>query len=627
MNLSKLQEKIINSSHNKIVVLSSAASGKTRLMTEKVRQILRNGVDPKEIAVITFTNMAAAELKERLGEDYKPGLFVGTIHALANYFLLSAGISTGSVLDNEDFDKLFLMVNSNPGCVKHLKWILLDEAQDSDEMQFKFLFNMINPENFFVCGDTKQCQPEGTKIWLRNGIVKNIEDISVGDDIVWYENKTGRCSSLNTKAYNTKHKHVLEVSKREFKEDYLMTITTDNNYTSSYTPNHRVFMSMKPDTEYQHTVYLMCDANNRFRVGKIPLFGTKTKNGAPWKRKMQDEKCDKIWLLKVFKTDKEARVFEQKVSYKYQIPQICWQTDKVSWTKEDIDYIYEDLNTYESAKQCLKDFKLSIYYPMYTNNIEWLHNQKFANNAIFQIYAINIFDEIMDCWIYDNNTTSHSYKARKSFKLDKQYIKNPINVYSLRTEGETYVADGILTHNCIYQFKGSEPKLLLDLTEQDGVYTYDMNENYRNGSRILSFARRLIQPTGQEDTSIPMRVTAGEIFETKFNPNGIIYEIKKKPQYENWAILCRTNAQISKVSEILRSAGLPFETFRQGDLTKDELITKLKQNTIKVLTVHSAKGLEWDNVIVYGMRYYNAEERNICYVAATRARNFLMWVK
>lgn len=37
MNLSKLQEEIINSKYKKIVVLSSAASGKTRLMTEKVR--------------------------------------------------------------------------------------------------------------------------------------------------------------------------------------------------------------------------------------------------------------------------------------------------------------------------------------------------------------------------------------------------------------------------------------------------------------------------------------------------------------------------------------------------------------------------------------------------------------
>jgi len=78
--------------------------------------------------------MAAAELKERLGEDYKPGLFVGTIHALANYFLLSAGIKTGEILDDEKFDELFPMVKRYPQCIKHLDWVLLDEAQDSDQL-------------------------------------------------------------------------------------------------------------------------------------------------------------------------------------------------------------------------------------------------------------------------------------------------------------------------------------------------------------------------------------------------------------------------------------------------------------------------------------------------------------
>ncbi len=76
MDLSKLQEDIINAPYNKVIVLSSAASGKTRLLTEKVRQLLRAGVNPKEIAVITFTNMAAGELRQRLGSDYKTGLFV-----------------------------------------------------------------------------------------------------------------------------------------------------------------------------------------------------------------------------------------------------------------------------------------------------------------------------------------------------------------------------------------------------------------------------------------------------------------------------------------------------------------------------------------------------------------------
>lgn len=107
MKLSKLQEEILNAPYNRVVVMASAAAGKTTLMTEKVRQLIRAGVNPREIAVITFTNMAAGELRQRLGEDYKDGLFVGTIHALANYMLLSAGIKTGKVLDNEEFDKLF----------------------------------------------------------------------------------------------------------------------------------------------------------------------------------------------------------------------------------------------------------------------------------------------------------------------------------------------------------------------------------------------------------------------------------------------------------------------------------------------------------------------------------------
>ena len=97
MELSELQKNILNSPSNRSIVMSSAASGKTTLMTEKVRQLLRAGINPKEIAVITFTNMAAAELRQRLGQDYKDGLFVGTIHALANYFLLSSGIKTNKV--------------------------------------------------------------------------------------------------------------------------------------------------------------------------------------------------------------------------------------------------------------------------------------------------------------------------------------------------------------------------------------------------------------------------------------------------------------------------------------------------------------------------------------------------
>ena len=156
MSLSKLQKEILDKQDKKIVVMASAASGKTLVLTEKVRRVLQNGFDPKEVAVITFTNMAADVLRKRLGDDYKEGLFIGTIHSLANQFLLSYGIDTSHLIDKERFDDLFNLVRKNPRCIKPLKYILLDEAQDTGQDEFNFIFKMINPEYFFVVGDMKQ---------------------------------------------------------------------------------------------------------------------------------------------------------------------------------------------------------------------------------------------------------------------------------------------------------------------------------------------------------------------------------------------------------------------------------------------------------------------------------------
>ena len=53
----------------------------------------------------------------------------------------------------------------------------------------------------------------------------------------------------------------------------------------------------------------------------------------------------------------------------------------------------------------------------------------------------------------------------------------------------------------------------------------------------------------------------------------------------------------------------------------------MKENTVKVLTIHTAKGLEMNNVLVIGAKFFNVEERCISYVAATRAKNLLVWTR
>ena len=69
------------------VLIAGAGSGKTRVLTERVRWLMEQGVQPRRICAITFTNKAAGELKERLGigintpMDKEPR--VSTIHSLA----------------------------------------------------------------------------------------------------------------------------------------------------------------------------------------------------------------------------------------------------------------------------------------------------------------------------------------------------------------------------------------------------------------------------------------------------------------------------------------------------------------------------------------------------------------
>lgn len=87
-NLDEYQDKIVHSEFDNIAVVAGAGSGKTRVLTERIKYLLNNGVNPKSIVTFTFTKMAADELKQRLSDvDGNDKMFIGTIHSYANYIL------------------------------------------------------------------------------------------------------------------------------------------------------------------------------------------------------------------------------------------------------------------------------------------------------------------------------------------------------------------------------------------------------------------------------------------------------------------------------------------------------------------------------------------------------------
>ena len=153
MNLTNTQEQIITTREPHVVVMSSAASGKSAIIVERIRYLLEQGVDPSKIVAITFTNNAASVMYERL--DNPQGLFIGTVHSYCNYLLRGGAVDTSDIIQQERFDDLFEEIKQNPQCIKHVTHLLLDEAQDSTLQQFEF-FELINPDNYMYAGDIRQ---------------------------------------------------------------------------------------------------------------------------------------------------------------------------------------------------------------------------------------------------------------------------------------------------------------------------------------------------------------------------------------------------------------------------------------------------------------------------------------
>ena len=188
---------------------------------------------------------------------------------------------------------------------------------------------------------------------------------------------------------------------------------------------------------------------------------------------------------------------------------------------------------------------------------------------------------------------------------------------------------------CIYRFNSSDPQYLINLIHQEDVKVYNLNENYRNGTKILDYAKTIIRQNGQEyiDSSIPMRKIEGKVITVEFSLKAIVRDIKKINNYGNWFILCRWNKDVIDIANAFEEARIPYSIIRRKDFnSNEELQSEMRENTVKIMTIHASKGLEADNVIVVGAtfdRHGPSEEReeNICinYVAATRARNLLVW--
>src|SRR3954464_13975050 len=108
--LNLAQQEAVNYLHGPCLVLAGAGSGKTRVITHKIGRLIGAGLEARRIAAITFTNKAAAEMRERakaLVGRTAGEVMICTFHALGVRMLRQDGEALGlkpqfSILDSDD---------------------------------------------------------------------------------------------------------------------------------------------------------------------------------------------------------------------------------------------------------------------------------------------------------------------------------------------------------------------------------------------------------------------------------------------------------------------------------------------------------------------------------------------
>ena len=121
--LNEQQLAAVTASPGPLLVIAGAGSGKTRTLTYRVAYLLENGIDPRNILLLTFTNKAARQMLDRVANLLPvdaSGLWGGTFHSIGNRMLRRHGSALGyssgfTIMDREDQKDLINTVVASAG--------------------------------------------------------------------------------------------------------------------------------------------------------------------------------------------------------------------------------------------------------------------------------------------------------------------------------------------------------------------------------------------------------------------------------------------------------------------------------------------------------------------------------
>jgi len=211
--LNEQQLAAVTAAPGPLLVIAGAGSGKTRTLIYRVAYLLENGIDPRNILLLTFTNRAAREMLGRVANLLPvdaSGLWGGTFHSIGNRILRRHGSALGyssgfTIMDREDqkdlIDAVVISAGIDPKEIRFPKGDVLAEI-------FSFVVNTEKPMEELLAEKFPYFLP----------LLEKIQDIRER-----YEKKKKATNSMDfddllqkTLSMFQQHERIAEIYRRQF---------------------------------------------------------------------------------------------------------------------------------------------------------------------------------------------------------------------------------------------------------------------------------------------------------------------------------------------------------------------------------------------------------------------------
>lgn len=596
------------------LVIAGAGSGKTRVLTYKIVHLLNNNFDARSIMALTFTNKAAREMRERIeklvGPALASNLWMGTFHSIFSKILRIHASRLGfnsnyTIYDSSDSKSLIRTIIKEMGLDDK---IYRPGAVQTDISNAKN--NLCSPQEYLADKDIQRAdasakRPKTGEIYRTYCQRCHIAGAMDFDDLLYYTNVLLRDNP-----------DVLAQLQRRFSY-FLVDEYQDTNFAQ-----HAIIRQLAG--KQQNLCVVGDDAQSIYSFR-----GANIRN-----------------ILNLSKTFPELKIFKLEENYRSTRNILEAANSLIAVNKEQIHkhifskkgegeriQVVQNVNDYEEA--------YSVANGIQRNRMKY----GVKNNDIAILYRTNAQSRVLEEALRNRNIPyrifgGQAFYQRKEVKDAVSYFRlaiNPDDDEALRriiNEPKRSIGDTTM-NKVVSAAMDAEVSLFKVCSDP---YSYELSVNKSTAQKLVAFAD-LIFSFHQADKD---GMNAAELARKILEDSGLsaLYVSDHAP--EN--ITRRENIlELVKAVDHFVTQGIEqgSENVRLGDfLAEVSLLTDADTQSadgdaVTLMTIHSAKGLEFDIVFIVGVEediipssmcrndaMAIEEERRLMYVAITRAKQF-----